>query len=217
MVNGHGWSGTVKDGNVESWKGQLNWEVVWPKVIEGSLNVTWLKSTLKWNWAAPPSVRPLNGQRPRRSWSRVAGCENIKGHQLGENSDEYIFIKLSSKRYWSLNMSSSLCYGWQNLPGGSVHLDIKALTQYTGEGRCEQVELWGDTGNRYMTEVERWAEMSNRGINPLQENISCHFGNKLEKREGTGSWRSINTFMGVTLIRKNSTHHYWSRVDFESS
>ena len=101
--------------------------------------------------------------------------------------------------------------------GGSVHLDIKALTQYTGEGRCEQVELWGDTGNRYMTEVERWAKMSNRGINPLQENISCHFGNNIEKREGTGSWRSINTFMGVTLIRKNSTHHYWSRVDFESS
>ena len=38
-----------------------------------------------------------------------------------------------------------------------VHLDIGALTAYSGQGRCRRVQCYGDTGRRYESQVETWA------------------------------------------------------------
>ena len=40
---------------------------------------------------------------------------------------------------------------------GGVHLDIGALTAYTGQGRCGMVMCRGDTARRYRSQVVTWA------------------------------------------------------------
>ena len=47
---------------------------------------------------------------------------------------------------------------------GEVSLDITALTQYSGQGRCGRV-LWTDTARRYREEVNTWAQRINWTLN----------------------------------------------------
>ena len=42
---------------------------------------------------------------------------------------------------------------------GEVSLDIRALTQYSGQGKCGQVRCHGDTARRYWEELRSWARM----------------------------------------------------------
>ena len=46
--------------------------------------------------------------------------------------------------------------GW-----GEVNLDITALAQYGGQGKCKEVECYGDTANKYREEVKIWARRIN--------------------------------------------------------
>ena len=43
--------------------------------------------------------------------------------------------------------------GWVEV----VNLDIMALTQYNGEGRCWLVKSFGETSDRYREEMWSWA------------------------------------------------------------
>ena len=40
---------------------------------------------------------------------------------------------------------------------GDVSLDIRALTRYSGQGRCQNLMIW-DSGDRYLEEVRSWAQ-----------------------------------------------------------
>ena len=42
-----------------------------------------------------------------------------------------------------------------------VTLDIEALTEYSGQGVCRKVELYGDTSTRYREEMRTWARRRN--------------------------------------------------------
>ena len=44
---------------------------------------------------------------------------------------------------------------------GSVGLDIRALTQYSGQGKCKEVWCYGHTADRYMEKLRRWAQRIN--------------------------------------------------------
>ena len=44
---------------------------------------------------------------------------------------------------------------------GEVSLDITALTQYNGEGRCEEMAYWYDTKERYKEEMRTWVQRTN--------------------------------------------------------
>ena len=41
---------------------------------------------------------------------------------------------------------------------GEVSLDITALTQYSGQGKCGEVRCYNDTADRYREEVRSWAQ-----------------------------------------------------------
>ena len=47
------------------------------------------------------------------------------------------------------------------LLGGEESLDITALTQYSGQGKCGQLTCWDDTAHRYGEEVKTWARRIN--------------------------------------------------------
>ena len=59
---------------------------------------------------------------------------------------------------------------------GEVNLDITALAQYGGQGRCKEVECYGDTANKYREEVKIWA----RRINWRYED--CTYAIKIERK-----------------------------------
>ena len=42
-------------------------------------------------------------------------------------------------------------------PMGDVSLDIRALTQYSGQGKCQWVSCHYETANKYREEVRAWA------------------------------------------------------------
>ena len=44
---------------------------------------------------------------------------------------------------------------------GDVYLDITALTQYRGQGKCREVWCDLDTADRYRDEVTNWAKTIN--------------------------------------------------------
>ena len=44
---------------------------------------------------------------------------------------------------------------------GEVSLDIRALTKYSGQGKCGKVVCWDATADRYREEVRSWAEKIN--------------------------------------------------------
>ena len=44
---------------------------------------------------------------------------------------------------------------------GEVSLDIRALTQYSGQGKCGWLRCYGDTTDRYMEAVRSWAQRNN--------------------------------------------------------
>ena len=44
---------------------------------------------------------------------------------------------------------------------GEMSLDITALTQYSGQGKCEWVRCYYDTARKYMEEVRSWAAKIN--------------------------------------------------------
>ena len=44
---------------------------------------------------------------------------------------------------------------------GDVSLDIRALTQYSGQGKCWRVSCSDDTAVRYREEVNTWARRMN--------------------------------------------------------
>ena len=44
---------------------------------------------------------------------------------------------------------------------GEDCLDITALTQYSGQGKCRRVEFWGDSALRYREEVKTWKRRIN--------------------------------------------------------
>ena len=44
---------------------------------------------------------------------------------------------------------------------GGMSLDIRALTQYSGQGKCEWVRCYYDTARKYMEELRSWAEKIN--------------------------------------------------------
>ena len=44
---------------------------------------------------------------------------------------------------------------------GEVSLDMTALTQYSGHGKCVSVTCYGDTADRYREEVRTWAQRMN--------------------------------------------------------
>ena len=52
--------------------------------------------------------------------------------------------------------------------GGEMSLDIRALTQYSGQGKCQWVRCWHDTARKYREEVRSWAGRINW---PLQWNL----------------------------------------------
>ena len=41
---------------------------------------------------------------------------------------------------------------------GEMSLDIRALTQYSGQGKCERLICWEDTAEKYREEVDTWAK-----------------------------------------------------------
>ena len=41
---------------------------------------------------------------------------------------------------------------------GEVSLDMAALTQYSGQGKCRRVTCWSATADRYREEVRSWAK-----------------------------------------------------------
>ena len=43
---------------------------------------------------------------------------------------------------------------------GEVSLDITALTQYSGQGKCGVVKCWYGTADRYREELSSWAQGS---------------------------------------------------------
>ena len=45
--------------------------------------------------------------------------------------------------------------------GGEVKLDIRALTQYSGQGKCRKVWCFADTAARYIEDVRSWAQRIN--------------------------------------------------------
>ena len=45
--------------------------------------------------------------------------------------------------------------------GGFMSLDIRALTQYSGHGKCERVGCYGDTADIYREEVRTWGQRIN--------------------------------------------------------
>ena len=53
-------------------------------------------------------------------------------------------------------MSDNIEEVWLGVIGG-VHLDIGALTAYTGQGRCREIWCGFDTARRYRSQVETWA------------------------------------------------------------
>ena len=44
---------------------------------------------------------------------------------------------------------------------GELSLDMTALTQYSGQGKCGQMECYEDTADRYREEVRSWAQRIN--------------------------------------------------------
>ena len=42
-----------------------------------------------------------------------------------------------------------------------VSLDIRALTQYSGQGKCVSVRCYRGTADRYKEDLKRWAEKIN--------------------------------------------------------
>ena len=44
---------------------------------------------------------------------------------------------------------------------GEVSLDMAALTQYSGQGKCRRVTCWRATADRYREEVRSWAKRIN--------------------------------------------------------
>ena len=44
---------------------------------------------------------------------------------------------------------------------GDVSLDIRTLTQYSGEGKCGEVTCYDETADRYREEVMSWAARIN--------------------------------------------------------
>jgi len=49
---------------------------------------------------------------------------------------------------------------WTWMHGG-VSLDITALIQYSGQGKCREVWCWTDTADRYWEEMRSWAQRMN--------------------------------------------------------
>ena len=57
-----------------------------------------------------------------------------------------------------------------------VTLDIEALTEYSGQGVCREVELYNDTADRYREEMRTWAMSINWSVstdNPWEFRV-CH-------------------------------------------
>ena len=50
-------------------------------------------------------------------------------------------------------------------PMGEVSLDIRALTQYSGQGKCEGVGCYRGTAVRYKKDLRSWAEKINWTVN----------------------------------------------------
>ena len=48
---------------------------------------------------------------------------------------------------------------------GEVSLDIRALTQYSGQGKCEGVGFYRGTAVRYKKDLRSWAEKINWTVN----------------------------------------------------
>ena len=44
---------------------------------------------------------------------------------------------------------------------GEVSLDIRALTQYSGQGKCEVVKCHKETASKYREEFKSWAQRIN--------------------------------------------------------
>ena len=60
---------------------------------------------------------------------------------------------------------------------GDVTLDIEELTQYDGQGRCSEFDVWDDTRTRYEGRLEGWAADKGRSWRWL------YVERKLERKE----------------------------------
>ena len=55
--------------------------------------------------------------------------------------------------------------------GGDVSLDIRALTQYSGQGKCQWVQCDYETADKYREEVRSWAEKINWKLERLMRSF----------------------------------------------
>ena len=95
--------------------------------------------------------------------NNVSNCDIISF--LNSVKCEWLYISrqsLSSEETMALvrtmesHVERVVLGGW-----GEVILDISALTQYSGQGKCWYVVCWDDTADRYREEVRSWAEKIN--------------------------------------------------------
>ena len=85
----------------------------------------------------------------------VSTLDSVKTEQLSINNQ-----RLSSEETRALVRAMETRVE-RVLLGGEESLDITALTQYSGQGKCGQVEWYGDAADRYREEVTSWAQKIN--------------------------------------------------------
>ena len=66
---------------------------------------------------------------------------------------------------------------------GDLRLDIQALTQYSGEGRCWSVEYFSVGADRYREEVRSWAQSINWDVTQ-DDSYTMLEDDRLEAEEG---------------------------------
>ena len=79
-------------------------------------------------------------------------CEELYISRQSLSSEETMELVRAMETY----VERVVLGGWRE-----VSLDIRALTQYSGQGKCGQVEWYDETADRYREEVRSWAEKIN--------------------------------------------------------
>ena len=96
------------------------------------------------------------------SIDKVHNCDlvsiltSLKCEKLSINSKS-----LGREETWALVQAMESGVEMVTLSLGDLELDIEALAEYSGRGRCRGLRLWEDTKKKYKQELKTWARSKN--------------------------------------------------------
>ena len=102
----------------------------------------------------------------------VSGCDLVNILSSVKCRDLYI-TRQNLGREETQALVQAMESGMEELRLNDVTLDIEALTEYSGEGECREVELWNDTATRYREQLRTWARSKDWKVS---QDYDCGFG-----------------------------------------